>query len=324
MRDDNGWYSHRASMNAYIGRWTEPRPIYGTLDHGWTYHFRPLGNLSRLKAPYFVWNRRHLLEGQRYDNPVKALGAPFIYGASALGLDDIPQTRPAGTLFVPIQQADPSFWRSQELAGLLDSFEENFPRPYMISVLPRDFPKIEDMRWIADRGWRFCTNGFNHDPWFLHRMVNRFLTVSHVVADRPCTQMMCAAYLGNRVAVVPPERSLTGVRDELAHQFPDLPTRLFTEGLEPNESREMGRSELGKEYQIGPEQLIAELGLVGWRQLAAVCVREALDFQYAGFGKLLNRKRLDSSLQVWGAAGRPVIEPRIFLNDINGASRSVS
>jgi len=320
LREDNHWYSHSHAINAYIGRWSRPRPIWGTVLHGWFYDYPVLGGLARLRAPEFCWNSRHLRQGQERGAPIEAIGAPFLYGIRALRIVPSAFPKPRGTLAIPAQQQDGL--RGERLRKYLEAIEVEFPAPYLFSVLPRDYDRV-DLTVVANRpNWEVVSNGQNLHPWFMFRMLWSLSRVSHVVGTSLGSQLFYAAYLGQQVSLMPIEEGLSipGRQNELTEAYPDLAKELFGVGLVGREAHDQAASELGEEFLQSPDRLVDTLGLTGPRQVAARVARVALRTHHGGPRELFDRDRIDTALRVHGDRGRRVTALEQILQKEEGPS----
>lgn len=292
MRADNGWYGHRRAMAWYAGITSPRRPIAGTLVHGWTYDHMRLNGLKYVPLPIFVWNERHHRQAQSNGERSHLIGAPFAYWLSAIDLLNQPSPRGSGTLFVPNQLADDHYWDSFVNFVLRQS--KQYPTPFYVSVLPRDFNKKFHLQRLSQNGVKPVSKGLNNGPVFLDRLVSHLLQVEYVVSDDPRTQIFYAGLLSRRVSVLPNfeqqlSKDITHVGDSsltirdvdrsssepLKDRFPELPSELFSRALTKSESRELAEYELGMSHMQSPAVLRRTLGFEGPSSISAQFMRIA-------------------------------------------------
>lgn len=290
MYADNDWYGHKKILARYCGL-NRPRPIFGSVRHGWGLHLTPsMGQRRLTKAPMYYWSRRHLNEAIGHGVPnAKAIGAPFVYLVRQLW----PNGRPPhgqGTILFPSHAHEGTTYTIGE-AALAENVMNSCPAPYTVSVFYQeaDAPWIRHFRRL---GWRVVSFGSRGDPLFLYRQAAQLAAHSHIVGNVVQTALLYGSLLGRHVRVIGPSPALSAVGGlhgsehlEYLRQHveggPLMFPELHREGLSGDSAISLGWNELGADVLLTPDELRAELG---WSSLP----RSAA----AGIGSYLVDRRL--------------------------------
>jgi len=264
----------------YVGL-TTPRPVFGSIRHGWLPELPARVGRRRLEAaPLFVWNARDLSQLQRFGVPnVRSVGAPFLYGVENLFPLGAPHLG-KGTLVFPAHSAELR-QKSFDVGRITGRVERSFPGPYSVSLFYQDLTKPHAQEFRR-AGWRIVSFGRRSDPRFLYRLIAELATVEHVVIDHIQTAGWYAAAMGRTVTAIVDTNTVCASsaqgdwRALTVERWPEL-----LDGVGGADAVELGGVELGREFMLGPDALAEALGWSSWKkQLVARAFAATADLRF--------------------------------------------
>jgi len=278
MHLDNDWYGHRRILSEYCR--TSDKPAFATILHGWIINVNSERGYRRIKsAPYLMWNYRHLVQGRKLGIPnIDAIGAPFTY------LDKItkrPLEKPKGTVLFPQHYTD-KVHHDTSHHDLIDYVERRFPSPYTVSIFYKEpnFQELNDL--YARRNWKVFCAGARSDPFFLKRLYKCLAEHECTVSNDFSSALAYAAYLGRDVLLLkdhlwPKSAYFIDTSEPVVEK---MSTKLF-DGLDGDDARRFGFSELGGDLMLTPTELSRKLGWHSrWKKGAARTLSLIIDLKY--------------------------------------------
>lgn len=255
-----------------------PKPIYGSVVHGWKADFGDAGQRRIKSAPLFVWNDRHRQQAEAQGIPnVVTLGSPFSYLNRALNPGSDSPPAGSGTLFFPFHSAERTEI-VQDHARLISLVEKSEPGPYTASLFYQDLLQPGVQRCYEEAGWRIVSFGARSNALFLVQLYSELLAHESVVANRLSTSLWYAGLLRRRIRVIGPAPIVRGVQlatsdDQLARRWP----KLYSVGLNGTDALHEARSELGDDFLRSRSELPEVLGWRSWRTPTAWLVGKLID-----------------------------------------------
>lgn len=272
MLRENHFYGHSNIFAKYVGL-DSPKPIVGTIQHGWNTLDGFGGTIGRRDdIKRFVWSdifaqRGHLMGYRNYS----VIGSPWRYLCELyddeIKIADDSDSR-EGTLFFPFHG-----WEGSTVVGdysrLIDqikAIEGNGPVTVCLYWLEFDDEQIRGL--FEEAGFRVVCNG--HRDTQRHKGPNSFLVnqlrecLRHkkVASNRLATAVIYGASVGCDVGIYGDPMALK-VNDSPVRQLDDRTNLMFpefeSEEIDRSIAQPLAREQLGWDFLMSPTELAHEL-----------------------------------------------------------------